>query len=723
MRASPSPRVRRALAVWTALATAALALVVPTVVAADSPAEPPVHDLLVAGEGVGMYPAFDTETERYAVTTGPDSDGQVTVTATTSDPNGSVRINGRPAPGGVRTLTGLQPGDEISVFITDSGGTAVHSLFYLPAEFPELARDQSGASLDTPSPGLVLLTLGLWLEPGPFFETAVDANGVPAYVSEQSNALDFKRQPNGHYSVARGDGTDAGAQIVELDDQLREVGSYRTVGLTHTDGHDSILLPDGSRYLLAYEPSSETGLTDAVVQQVNAQGEVVFEWNSADHVDVAAETVVGSDADYAHINSIEIMDDGDLLLSFRHLSAVFKVARTAHDGFDVGDVVWRLGGRRSDFTFEQEDGSAAVGPCAQHTATELDDGEIMVFDNGAWNLNPLCVDPADPDGPLVARVPSRIAVWSLDEASGVATAVRDQTVLNRYAIFAGSAESLPQGHVLIGWASATPASGSVASEIDADGNLLWDLMAVDTPRYFTYRAFKDDFPDRIAPEVTVSVPVEGATYPAGAAVLADVECTDRGGSSLRACDAPAVDTGTPGTHSITVTATDGAGNQTKVVRTYQVQAAPTPTPSPTTPTPTPQPAKAARPDAWIKLPGGTFKGKDRFGSKGQTVRATARPGRRVVAVVRVQNDGEQPGRFTVTKPASTHDLAVSLRIPGGGLRSPRLEPGETWTFRVRIQVRAGAEKGDRAPVRIRVHSTGKHPTADAVRVRVRVLAH
>ena len=198
---------------------------------------------------------------------------------------------------------------------------------------------------------------------------------------------------------------------MELDEQFREVARFRTVGLVNTDGHDSILLPDGSRYLLAYEPNASTGKIDAVIQQVGADGQVLFEWNSKDHVDIAAESMVPStDPDYAHVNSIQVMSDGDLLVSFRHLSSVFKIARIAHDGFAEGAVVWKLGGRASDFTFVDTEGAADGGPCAQHTATELGNGDIMVFDNGAWVPNPLCVDPADPTGPPVARQFSRVAV-------------------------------------------------------------------------------------------------------------------------------------------------------------------------------------------------------------------------------------------------------------------------------------------------------------------------
>jgi len=48
-----------------------------------------------------------------------------------------------------------------------------------------------------------------------------------------------------------------------------------------------------------------------VIQEVDAAGSIVHTWNSADHMDPATETTSLSTAeDYAHINSIRVMDDG-----------------------------------------------------------------------------------------------------------------------------------------------------------------------------------------------------------------------------------------------------------------------------------------------------------------------------------------------------------------------------------------------------------------------------
>lgn len=687
-------------------------------------ADPPLQRVSVSGAGVGMYPAFDPAVSRYAVTTSAETGGTVTISASTSDPQGTVLVNGRTAPGGQRTVTGLEPGDEVSVLITDAGGTEARSFVYLPDEYPELRRTTPVERLSLVEPGHVLLTLGRYVAPSPFFETAVDANGVPVYVRTTARSMDLRRQPNGGYSVARGGGV-GGADIVELDAGFREVRRLRTRGLVHTDGHDAILLPDGSAYLMAYEPDPATGLTDAVIQHLGPSGEVLFEWNSADHVDVEAETVVGDgNPDYAHINSFEVMDDGDLLVSFRHLSSVFKIARSPHDGFAEGEVVWRLGGRASDFSFTDTSGMPDGGPCAQHTATQLPNGDVMVFDNGAWQLEALCIDPADVAGPPVPRTPTRIAQWSLDETEDPmrATMVKDLQVeaapgQGRYAIFAGSAQPVANGNTVVGWASATQA---VASELSPTGEVLWELVAPEDPKYFSYRAFKTVVPDVIAPAVEFTGGAATSVVGVGAGEAGDLECTDRGGSSLRSCAVTGLDTSGPGSGTMTVTAIDGAGNTTTVRRPYTVMAAPVvppvpadPPATPSTPPPVPPPAPAlARPDLHVKAVGGAWRGRDVHDvRRGQVVRrATA--ARSAVFVVRIQNDGTAVDRFALR--IRGRASLVAPRWAGRERRTERLAPGESATFR--LVVERGARQ-QRAAVRVVARSVAAPDTRDRVWTR------
>jgi hypothetical protein len=682
-------------------------------------AAPPDHTLSVSGTGVDSYPAFDPATERYAVTTTAATAGSVTVDATTSDPSGHVLVDGRDETGHPVTVTGLSAGEEVSVIFADSAGTEVHSLVYLPAGFPALQAVTKQPGI---APGLVALTLTQWNQPTPNYETVVDVNGVPAYVrASTDSALDLKLQPNGHVSVSRKSTTPGrtGSAVAELDAAFREVGRYETTGLVNTDDSDSVLLPNGHRILVAQESNATTGLVDAVIQELSETGAKLFEWNSGAH-GLAAETMAAAgNKDYAHIDSVVVMPDGDLLASFRHLSAVLKIARSAHDGFQVGDIVWRLGGRHSSFTFP--DDPQPSGPCGQHSASVLPNGHILVFDNGSGGIDiPLCVDPANPAGPAVDRRFSRVTEYDVSQP-GVAHLVWSYVPPGgRYNFFAGSAQRLANGNTLVGYATIR---GAVATEVDASGTAVWELKdatAVDPqPYYSTYRAAKFPVPDALEPVVAVSgAPPDGATVAAGTTVTPQVRCTDRGGSSLRSCSVTGLtgghlDTATPGPHTWSAAARDGAGNAASVTRRYTVAAA----------------GVRVRPDAAIRLSGGAWTGNDVYGGPSrQTVRRHLTRGGTVLAVVRLQNDGTTADRLRVRGTAGTRAFRVTYRAGGrdvsravqrGTYRTARLAPGRSVLVRVRVTATRAARPGARRSVSVRAVSLVRPSLADAVALQIR----
>jgi Arylsulfotransferase (ASST) len=681
-------------------------------------AAPPAHTLKVSGAGVDSYPAFDPGTERYAVTTSAATGGSVTVDATTSDPSGHVLVDGRDETGHPVTVTGLSAGDEVSVIFQDSAGTEVHSLVYLPAGFPalEAVTKQPGIA-----PGLVALTLTQWNQPTPNFETMVDVNGVPTYVrTSRDNALDLKLQPNGHVSVSRRTTTPGrtGSAVAELDGAFREVGRYETAGLVNTDDSDSVLLANGHRILVAQEANATTGLVDAVIQELSETGAKLFEWNSGAH-GLAAETMVAAGSkDYAHIDSVAVMPDGDLLASFRHLSAVLRIARSAHDGFQAGDIVWRLGGRHSSFAFP--DDPQPSGPCGQHSASVLPNGHILLFDNGSGGIDiPLCVDPANPAGPAVDRRFSRVTEYDVSQPGAAHLVWSYVPPGGRYNFFAGSAQRLANGNTLVGYATIR---GAVTTEVDASGTAVWELKDASAdpsqPYYSTYRAVKFPVPDAVEPVVTVTGLPDGATVAAGATVTPQVRCTDRGGSSLRSCSVTGLTgghlaTATPGTRTWSVTARDGAGNAASVTRRYTVRAA----------------AVRVRPDAAIRLPGAAWTGNNVYGGPSrQTVRRHLARGGTVLAVVRLQNDGTAADRLRVRGAAGSRAFRVTYRAAGrdvsrtvrrGTYRTARLAPGRSVLIRVRVTATRAARAGAGRTVGVRAISVVRPSVLDVVALRVR----
>jgi hypothetical protein len=722
----PLPKVL--LAVLVSAATLGLAPVIAqSSTAAVAPV--PAHTVAVSGTDVAMYPAFAAGTHRFGVTTKDDTAGTVTVTATTTDPAGTVWVDGRPAAAGVATLTGLASGDEISVFIKDSAGTAVYALVYLPAGFPALTVTTKAPGI---APGDVFMTLTDFQgAPETGFETAVDNNGVPVYVRADTGIpLDFKRQPNGDYSVIRQPTPTpgrSGGQLVELNGSYQQIGAFETDnGLTNTDGHDSILLPNGDRYLLATEPRGGTGADadelDATIQEQAPDGHVLFTWDSKDHVNATADTMIDpSNAqhdDYAHINSISIMNNGDILASFRHLSTVMDIARTARPGVAVGDVVWRLGGRHSTFQFAAGDG----GPCAQHAASELPNGNILLFDDGSEQIGSsplLCVDPNNPSGPAIARQSTRVTEYALDPATAMprkATLVHSFSVDGRVTIFAGSAQRLANGDTMAGWASAT--NTALATEFNSAGTAIWELK--DAAGLSSYRALRFDAPDVIAPAVHVTTPAKGATYTFGERVTSSFGCTDRGGSSLRSCGGAAVygapiDTSTVGRHSYVVVAKDGARNSTSSVRHYQVTRG----------------SARFRPDALIKpRSGGKYVGGNVYGgSHRQHIRQSiSRSGRSVRARLRIQNDGNRPDRMTIRGTSGNRQFqvayfvgthSVSRQVRAGMYQTAVLAPGTTVRLTILVTRRPAATPRSSTTVRLSATSGDDPATRDAVATIVR----
>ena len=77
-----------------------------------------------------------------------------------------------------------------------------------------------------------------------------------------------------------------------------------------------------------------------------------------------------------------------------------------------------------------------------------------------------------------------------------------------------------------------------------------------------------------APGISITTPVDGATYKRRSAINANYNCTDTVDSSPQCTGTvptgSAIDTSTVGTKTFTVTAEDDAGNTTSVTNTYYV---------------------------------------------------------------------------------------------------------------------------------------------------------
>ncbi len=148
-------------------------------------------------------------------------------------------------------------------------------------------------------------------------------------------------------------------------------------------GHDFYRLDNGNTLFNSYDPGGQVphgiaakikgGLPGTelkgimwgdVVKEVNPAGEEVWAWFPYQHLDPEIDIMCPLELRdlYPYINSVFGLSKGDILLSLRYLDTVVIIDK------DTGDVKWRWG--RGEIAH-------------QHDASMLDNGNVLIFDNGA----------------------------------------------------------------------------------------------------------------------------------------------------------------------------------------------------------------------------------------------------------------------------------------------------------------------------------------------------
>jgi len=279
--------------------------------------------------------------------------------------------------------------------------------------------------------------------------------------------------------------------------------AYQRIGTVHAgngykaDLHDFHITPSYTALLTVFNPiscnlSSVGGpaggaVTDSVFQEIDLRtGLVRREWHSIDHVPLtdSYSTPEGSSDewpfDYFHINSIDQLSSpaNTTLISARNTWALYELNTT------TGEIKLRVGGRHSEV--KQLGGS---GTAFQHDATELSNGTITIFDNGA-------VPKIHPS--------SRAIVVSLQPAAHTDTLLHDYEHAAP-ALSAGSqgdVQALANGNLFVGW-GAEP----YFSEYSASGQLLYDAHMHGS--YQSYRAYR--FPWTATPAGRPSIAAGGTS--------------------------------------------------------------------------------------------------------------------------------------------------------------------------------------------------------------------
>jgi hypothetical protein len=422
----------------------------PTTQATPTAPAPTLTSLVVTANGATMHPEFAPDVYHYRIRC--DDPSTLSAAATTS--RGGVRmtlLRNDPAQNQV-SMTGtldvaavdVSDNDDLAIELRDAHGTTTYVVHCVPMDFPQITvRTRTSMAAG----GLLFAT------PGDAYMVILDYNGVPRFLRSSSGRR-FRPHLNGplidgkqvHYSV-----TDRGkATLMDKDfETIREA----TPG-TSIVAREFLITENGNFIFVSYEKTTRNGTEheDSVIREVAPDGMQVFTWNSWDYLkldpDCDRDITVGEGGDYAHLNSLQLVD-GDLVASFHGCGQVVRINWSSET--DKGKLMWRLGGTEPDnLDPDTPIYMAANGDnefCGQHAATLTRRGGrefVLMYDNGAD-----CVGPRKGVSPF-----TRMVEYDITSKSGATVANEYEYPNGRHTARQGDVSRLDNGNWLIAWGRA-----------------------------------------------------------------------------------------------------------------------------------------------------------------------------------------------------------------------------------------------------------------------------
>lgn len=181
------------------------------------------------------------------------------------------------------------------------------------------------------------------------------------------------------------------------------------------------------------------------IKHVDETGRQIWFWKAIDHLDPKLFPLQPhyTRDHWPLINSVHPLKDGNILASLRSTSAVIIISR------ETGDVIWHL-----DSTVVAQ----------QHCASELEDGSILIFDNGTFRH----AESATYSRVIQVDRISKKIVWEY----------RDPHPMTFFTPFMGGAQRLDNGNTLI-----TEAAFGRMFEVTKDGEICWEYVNEDFADY------------------------------------------------------------------------------------------------------------------------------------------------------------------------------------------------------------------------------------------------
>ncbi len=390
--------------------------------------------------------------------------------------------------------------------VVASLGASPKVIAQLPADFPGIVVSNYNPA--AASPGCVFLAVAAEL-PGVGVYLMIVTNDASIVWHEKlavPEIYDFKVLPNGHLACAPfiedHSWTGGGDAVHQIRDENYSVRETITGGNGYVaESHDFQLLPNGNVLQFGYYMSEvdmsqivpgghpAALVSGGVVQELDAQRNVIFQWRSWDAYPFAG-NVTGTNAviNAFHLNTIDKDTDGHILIGTPQW--VKKLNR------QTGEIIWHLGGTENQFTFVGVTPQEGTNHFGGHNFNRLPNGHVLIYDNG----------------PRQGAGTSMVHEYILDEVNKVATRVWNYTPPTAIkAWHRGSAQRLANGNTFIGWGGASGAKTPTCTEVTPAGQKVFEI-------YFTnslvesYRAFRYPWPPTNKLEHTQFELATGNTY-------------------------------------------------------------------------------------------------------------------------------------------------------------------------------------------------------------------
>ena len=329
------------------------------------------------------------------------------------------------------------------------------------------------------------LTVTINNNPSPGYLFTAPFNGHTSLVITNTNGThywykgiralcgDFKKQPNGNLTFY----IEQVFKHFEMNVDYNTIDSFYCGNGYQADIHELRVLNNNNALLMAYDTQTvdmsqiisggnpNARVVGLIIQEIDENKNVVFQWRSWDHfqiTDALHENLLDSAIDAVHGNSIDIDNDGNLIISSRHLDEITKINRT------TGAIIWRFGGLNNQFTFIND----SLRFNYQHAARRISNGNITIFDNGNFHSPPF----------------SRAVEYSIDEQNMTATLVwQYRHNPDVFGPWGGYLQRLDGGNTLISWGGTIP----TVTEVKPDGTIVFEANY--SVNVYTYRAYKYDW--------------------------------------------------------------------------------------------------------------------------------------------------------------------------------------------------------------------------------------